>query len=224
MEIPEIFIRPANSSDAEFLAWVALSASRAHLARGLWDVIIGADEAGCLDYLRRLAIAEPRSLYHYSSYIVAEIVGERAAALCGFEPRDGGWAIAGEAISNVQRDLGWTEAQAAASYQRVAPVWASCMPPDAGADFVVENVATRPEYRRRGLADILLDVITRDAIRRGCRLAQITTYIGNTAAKSAYEKADFKVLDEKRCSDLERILGVPGFVRLMRELPGEIPS
>jgi len=167
-----IYLRRAKSGDAEFLAWVTLAASRSHLARGLWDVIIGADEAGCLDYLRRLAIAEPRSLYHWSSYVVAEINGERAAALCGFEPRDGGWAIAGEAISNVQRDLGWTDAQAAASYQRVAPVWATCMPPDAGADIVVENVATRPAYRRRGLADILLDVITRDAIRRGCHSDQ----------------------------------------------------
>jgi ribosomal protein S18 acetylase RimI-like enzyme len=92
------------------------------------------------------------------------------------------------------------------------------MPPDAGADFVVENVATRPEYRRRGLADILLDVITRDAIRRGCSLAQITTYIGNDAARAAYEKSGFQVLDEKRCTELEKLLGVPGFVRLMREL------
>ena len=145
-----IYLRRANSGDAEFLAWVTLAASRSHLPRGLWGVIIGADEAGCLDYLTRLAVAEPRSLYHYSSYVVAEIDGERASALCGFEPRDGGWAIAGEAMSNVQRDLGWTEAQAAASYQRVAGAWAACMPPEAGADFVVENVATKPEYRRRG--------------------------------------------------------------------------
>jgi ribosomal protein S18 acetylase RimI-like enzyme len=212
------YIRRANLGDAEFLAWVTLSASRAHLRRGLWELIIGADQAGCLDYLRRLAVAEPRSLYHYSSYIVAEVDGERAAALCGFEPRDGGWAIAGEAMTNVQRDLGWTEAEIAASYQRIAPVWAACMPADAGADFVIENVATRPEYRRRGLADILLDVITRDAIRRGCSLAQITTYIGNDAAVSAYEKADFKVLDEKRCAEVQKILGVPGFVRLTRDL------
>jgi ribosomal protein S18 acetylase RimI-like enzyme len=214
----EINIRRANSGDAEFLAWVTLAASRAHLPRGLWDLIIGADEAACLDYLRRLALAEPRSLYHYDSFLIADVAGVPAAALCGFEPRDGGWAIVGEAMSNVQRDLGWTEAEAAASYQQVAPVWASCMPPDAGADFVAENVATRPEYRRRGLADILLDVITRDAIRRGCRLGQITTYIGNDAARSAYEKSGFKVLDEKRCTDLEKLLGVPGFIRLTREL------
>jgi hypothetical protein len=60
--------------------------------------------------------------------------------------------------------------------------------------------------------------VLRDAIRRGCRLAQITTYLGNDAALRAYEKADFKVLDENRCSELEKILGVPGFVRLTRQL------
>jgi len=213
-----ILVRRANSGDAEFLAWVTLTASRSYLPRGLWDLIIGSDEAGCLDYLRRLAVAEPRSLYHYQSFLVAEVEGERAAALCGFEPRDGGWAIAGDAMSNVQRDLGWSEMAAAASYQRVAPIWTSCTPPDAGADFVIENVATRPEYRRRGLIDNLLDVITRDAIRRGCKLAQVTTYLGNDAALSAYQKAGFKILDERRCSELEKILGVPGFVRLTREL------
>jgi hypothetical protein len=41
--------RRANRDDAEFLAWVILSASRSHLTRGLWDLIIGADEAGRLD-------------------------------------------------------------------------------------------------------------------------------------------------------------------------------
>ncbi len=216
MPIP--YIRRANSSDAEFLAWVTLTASRSYLPRGLWDVIIGADEAGCLDYLRRLAVAEPRSLYHYESFLVAEVGGDRAAALCGFKPYEGGWAMAGEAMSNVQRDLGWTEEAGAASYERVAPIWTACTPPDAGADFIIENVATKPEYRRRGLVDVLLDVISRDAIRRGCKLAQVTTYLGNDAARSAYEKADFKILDEKYCPEMEKILGAPGFVRLMRDL------
>jgi hypothetical protein len=45
--IPRAKSRRATADDAEFLAWVTLAASRAHLSRGLWDVIIGADEAGC---------------------------------------------------------------------------------------------------------------------------------------------------------------------------------
>jgi len=213
-----IRIRSANSDDAEFLAWVTFSASRSHLTRGLWDLIIGADEAGCLDYLMRLAVAEPRSLYHYESFLIAEIAGEPAAALCGFDPRDGGWALAGEAMSNVQNSLGWTEAQVAASHGRVAPIWTSCMPPDAGAGFIIESVATRPDYRRRGLVSALIDEILGKATRRGCRLAQITTYLGNEAATSAYQKAGFRVLDEKRCPELQKILGVPGFIRLTRKL------
>jgi ribosomal protein S18 acetylase RimI-like enzyme len=210
-------IRHGRADDADFLAWVMFSASRAHLARGLWDLIIGADEPGCRDYLKRLTLAEPRSLYHYQSFFVAEVDGAPAAALCGFQTQ-GAWEIVGDAMANVQRDLGWTDMDATASYQRIAPIWTACMPSDAGADFAVESVATLPEYRRRGLVRALLDTVLQDAVERGCRLAQITTYLGNDAAQSAYEKSGFHVLDKKRCSELEKILGVPGFLRLTRAL------
>jgi ribosomal protein S18 acetylase RimI-like enzyme len=210
-------IRRAQASDAGFLAWVMLCASRADRAHGLWDLIIGADEAGCLDFLMQLAVAEPRSLHHYDVFRIAEVKGERAAALCGFETRNA-WEMGGEAIAKVQRDLGWTESESAASYQRVAPIWTDCMPPDIGADFAIENVATLPRFRRRGLVKALIDEILGDAIQRGCRLAQITTYINNDAARSAYEKSGFQVRDERRCTEAQKILGVPGFVRLTREL------
>lgn len=210
-------IRRGTLADAEFLAWVMFAASRAQLNRGLWDLIIGADEAGCLDYLRRLALAEPRSLYHCENFLIAEVDGAPAAALCGFETR-GAWEIVGDAMSNVQRDLGWTEADAAASYQRVGAVWASCMPPEIGADFAIESVATLPQFRRRGLIGGLIEEALAQARQAGCGLAQITTYIGNDAARLAYEKSGFKVLDEKRCTTADEILGVPGFVRLTREL------
>jgi len=183
-------IRQATFDDAEFLAWAMVSASRADLSRGL---------------------------YHYKSFLIAEVADQRAAALCGCET-DNAWEIVGDAMANVQRDLGWTEADAAASHLRVAPIWAACMPPDIGADFTIENVATRPEYRRRGLVLALIDEILCAASGRGCKLAQITTYMGNRAAQSAYEKSGFQVLDEKRCTEVEKILGVPGFIRLTRGL------
>ena len=135
-----------------FLAWVMFSASRAHLTRGLWDLIIGADEAGCLDYLRRLALAQPRSLYHYESFLVAEVDGEPAAALCGFETlsrRMGNrWRSDGQRAARPGMDRGGNEPH---PIERVAPMWTACMPPDIGADFAIESVATLPEYRRRGL-------------------------------------------------------------------------
>ena len=210
-------IRRGGANDADFLAWVMLAASRAHLPRGVWDLLIGAEEAGCLHYLRHLAVAEPRSLCHYEAFWVADVDGEPAGALCGFEFRAGGWATVAQAMANVQRDLGWTDADRAAAQQRVTPVWA-CFLPDVGADWGIENVATRPEYRRRGLASALLDEVLREARERGCKLAQITTFIGNDGAQSVYERAGFRVSDEKRCHEMARVLNAPGFVRLLREL------
>jgi ribosomal protein S18 acetylase RimI-like enzyme len=217
METTAPSIRPATAEDAAFLAWIMLSASRAHLARGVWDLLIGADEAACLGYLRRLAVTEPRSLCHYESFLIAEIDGQPGAALSRFEIRAGGWRTVGEAMAKVQRDLGWTDSDLAGSQKRVAPIWA-CVLPEAGADFGVENVATTPIYRRRGLANALLNHTVREGISRGGKLAQVTTYIGNDKAVSAYKKCGFRVLDEKHCREMLSALGAPGFVRLVREL------
>ncbi len=210
-------IRRAKADDTVFLAWAMLSASRAHLPRGVWDLLIEADERGCLNYLQRLAVAEPRSLCHYEAFLVADVEGEPGAVLCAFELRAGGWATVAEAMTNVQRDLCWTEADLAASEKRVAPVWA-CFLPDVGADWGIENVATRPEYRQRGLANLLLDETLRQASERGCGLAQVTTFIGNDDAQSVYKRAGFRFSDEKRCSEMESVLNAPGFMRFIREL------
>jgi GNAT superfamily N-acetyltransferase len=109
------------------------------------------------------------------------------------------------------------ESDVAASHKRVAPVWA-CFLPDIGADWGIENIATRPEHRRRGLASVLLDEVLREGSQRGCKLAQITTFIGNHDSESVYKKAGFKVSDEKRCSEMASVLNAPGFVRFTREL------
>lgn len=212
-----IQIRHGRKDDADFLAWVMLSASRAHLPRGVWDLIVGGSEEKCLKYLRQLTVAAPRSLCHYESFLIAEVGGQAAAALSGYGMKAAGWALVGQAMSSVQRELGWTESDLSASQQRVAPVWA-CFLPDIGADWGIESVATRPERRRQGLAYALLDATLQDAAARGAKLAQITTYIGNQSACSAYEKAGFRTRDEKRCSNFESLLGSPGFVRMTRDL------
>lgn len=218
MSIP---IRRARREDSDFLAWVMLAASRAQLKRGIWDLIIcggeHAEDEACLDYLKRLAVAEPRSLYHYENFLIAELEGKPAAALCGFEMNADTWTTVEEATTAVQHEIGWTETEVAASQQRIAPVW-SCFPEDAGADWIVENIATKPEFRGRGAASALIEEVVREGSRRGQRVAQIATYIGNDAAQSVYEKCGFQFSDEKRCAELERLLGARGFMRLLRKL------
>jgi hypothetical protein len=54
--------------------------------------------------------------------------------------------------------------------------------------------------------------------QRGFRHAQVTTFIGNSAAAFAYQKAGFRVAEEKRHPDFERLTGAPGLVRYERVL------
>jgi len=210
-------IRRGTKADADFLAWVMLAAARGHVHRGVWDLIVGADDAGCLDYLKRLTVAEPPSLCSCENFLMAEVDGRPAAALCGFAFADGGWATVGHAMSSVQRDLGWTEADLAASKQRTAPVYAN-FGPDTGADWCIELVATRPEYRRRGLVDALMREVIQQGIDRRYSLAQITILIGNDVAQKAYEKAGFKVHDERGTQEFQAAIGAPGFRRFLRKL------
>ena len=213
----DVKIRRATREDADFLAWVMLMASRAHLKHGPWELMIGADEAGCLEYLKRLAVAEPRSMCHFESFFVADVDGRAAAALCGFRPGDEAWKTVGRAMANVQHELGWTKEDVAASQKRAEPI-GSCYPPDAGADWCIDFVATRPEVRRRGLVDALLREAMRAGVERGAKLAQILQFVGNDAAQAAYEKVGFTVHDERCSPEFEAAVGAPGFRRLMRGL------
>lgn len=210
-------IRPARREDADFLAWLMLEASRGHLSRGVWDLIIGADDAGCLEYLKRLALAEPRSLCHFDSFLIAQVDGRAAAALCTFEADPAAWEPVDLAMSAVQRELGWTDTDLAASDQRTNAVF-RCFPEDSGADWCIESVATLPEFRRRGLVDALMQRAIQQGTERGSKLAQISILIGNDAAERAYEKAGFTVHDERGSPEFEAALGAPGFRRLLRPL------
>src|SRR5712691_4104236 len=83
-------MRPATSDDADFLAWVMLTAARSHLERGLWDITLNRGQEDCLSFLRELARAETRSWAHFSRFIVVDVDGQAAAALCGYDPIEAG--------------------------------------------------------------------------------------------------------------------------------------
>jgi ribosomal protein S18 acetylase RimI-like enzyme len=84
--------------------------------------------------------------------------------------------------------------------------------------WIVEHVATRPEYRRRGLVDALLGDIFERGRSLGFSRSQIGVYIGNDAARAAYIKSGFLFSDEKRSAACEAAMGFPGIERLLREL------
>jgi ribosomal protein S18 acetylase RimI-like enzyme len=85
-------------------------------------------------------------------------------------------------------------------------------------DWIVEHVATKPEYRRRGLVERLVHEMLERGRARGASMANIGVLIGNDPAQRAYEKCGFVVVEEKRDAEFERVYGSPGARMLRREL------
>jgi translation initiation factor 4G len=153
-----------------------------------------------------------RSLFH-----VADEDGEAVAALCAFEPGALGDTSLAAPLYETFALLGWTEERIAAVGPRFAP-YLRCFPEMPAGTWIVENVGTREDARRRGLVRALLDVALAEGEKSGCKAAQISCLIGNDPAQRAYERAGFEVVEERRDAEFEAVFGAPGFSRMMRPL------
>jgi len=212
----DLRIRNATHDDAPFLAWLILTAGRAHVKRGIWEVILNLSERDCLAFLALLAVTDAPHLFHHSYYLVAEAEGMAVSGLGGYDPNVQGYDSLQKALPEVFKEFGQI------SLEEMGPdnpprITGSIPPPLDGA-WVIDSVATLPEYRRRGIASRLLDRIFEIGRSKGFRQAQINIYIGNVPAQRAYEKHGFRVLDEWRDPYFEREIGSPGMARLACDL------
>jgi hypothetical protein len=146
----DVKIVDARPEHAPFIAWVMLTAARSHLERGLWDFVVGGTEEECLRFLEALAATSRPHWAHYSTFIVAEVDGRPAAALCGYV--DGELGTATESMANSIREagrvMGRTEEDNAEGWKRAGSI-AFVAPEHTPETWVVEHVATLPEFRRR---------------------------------------------------------------------------
>ena len=217
----EVRIVEARAEHAPFVAWVALTAFRSHLEKGFWDFMLEEDdEAGNLHYLETLATTEQLHWSHYSTFIVAEVNGTPAAALCGYQEKEFG-STAGEPIQvagmEANAKTGRTEKQAAEGFARAMSVM-NVIPEHVEGAWIVENVATLPEFRRRGLVDRLMAEIIERGRARGASTADISVFIGNDPAQRAYEKCGFEAIGEKRDAAFEAAYKTPGIRTLRRAI------
>jgi ribosomal protein S18 acetylase RimI-like enzyme len=211
-----IQIRQARQEDAEFLSRTILLAGRAHVQKGIWDVILGGTDEENLAFLGVITVTGPPHLFHYSFYQIAEMDGNRAAALGGYAPRTAGYPVLREAMPEALRKSGrgGLDPGAPERMGRVLP----CIPENLAGAWVIDSVATLPEYRGRGLAGRLLASVLDQGRELGFKLAQLSIYIGNLPAQRLYEKHGFRISDENRCPDFEREIGAPGMARMTRLL------
>jgi len=207
-------VREARPQDAGFLAWVILAAGRAHRPVGWYDIAIGLPETDALEVLRRLVLTQTPSWWRYDNFLVAEVEGRPAGALCCFSAGEG-WSGSQAALAEATAPLGWGEAELAAFWTRGAYVF-TCALESLGDVWVIENVATTPEFRGQDVAGALLAAALDKGRRRGFQLAQLSFLIGNAPAERAYAKAGFQPAGEKRHPDFQAAVGSPGLKRFVR--------
>jgi translation initiation factor 4G len=215
----ELRIVDASPEHAQFLARVILIAHRSHLERGLWDFLVGGSEADCLRFLEALTTTSQPHWAHYSTFIVAEVDGLPVSALGGYFEAELGTETAFiiSAVREASGVVGRIEEDVIAGWQRAGSI-AHVAPEHVPEAWVIENVATLPEFRRRGLVDRLLAEILDKGRRRGATTADVGVLIGNDPAQRAYEKAGFAVIGEKRRPEFEAVYKSPGIRSLTRAL------
>jgi translation initiation factor 4G len=212
----KISIRSAKSEDASSLAQIILMAGRAHVKQGIWEVILGGTEEECLAFLQLIAVTKIPHLFHYSCYLVAEVGGAAAGGLGGYDPRYLGYQRLRKAILEVVQKSGQRRIDPEAE-KRSARI-SGCISDAMEGAWVIDSVATFPQFRRQGIASMLLEKILKKGRKLGFHRAQINMYIGNTPAQRVYEKLGFRVVEEKRDPTFESEIGSPGMLSLICNL------
>jgi len=212
-----ITIRPAQAEDAKLLAWSMLMSGRSHMEIGIWDLILSQPKERCLEFLELLALQGPRHMCYYTEFLVAEVDGKPVAALEGFDPVSNGEETVAEPMMTVVEKMGLTEEDMAPGQQSLTAFY-TCHPENAEGAWIIEQVATLPEFRRTGVISKLIDAVLEKGRKQGFSLAQVSFYIGNTPAEQAYKKAGFRYVDEKRHPDFEATIGCPGMIRFLRDI------
>jgi ribosomal protein S18 acetylase RimI-like enzyme len=204
----------ATPKHAPFIAWTMLTAARSHLDAGFWDLFSGADERDTLALLEQLTVTGAQHWAHHSIFIVAEIDGQPTSALSGYVQRETNESTLAAPLASTMSALGKPESALAGGLTRAGSIMN--VAPDHDDDtWVVEHVATAPEFRRRGLTDRLLSEMLDRGRKRGCTTADIGVLMGNDRAQAAYEKAGFSVVEQRRDEAFEAAYKCPG-IRLLR--------
>jgi len=209
-------IRSGRADDALFIARTILMAQRGPRPSGWFDIALAQDEPKVLDFIARLAVAKPRSWYHVSQFLIAEVDGKPAAALCAMPSRETRDTMLA-ALEEVASAAGFSDADLAGIFSR-GNYARGCWIQGGEADWLIEHVAALPNARGRGLIQALIAHALAAGKAAGFSSASISFLIGNDPAERCYAKAGFTFAEEKRDGAFEAVTGAPGFRRFARAI------
>ena len=213
-EALDVSIIEAREEHVPFIAWVQLTAFRSHLAKSMWDFFVGGSEEDVLRFLEAFATTETKHWGSYQGFIIAEVDGTPAAAMTGYFKTESSLE---EGIAEACRTIGMTQDDINEGWKRAGTI-GLVETEHAKGSWITENVATKPEFRRRGLVDKLLAEMMERGRSKGATFAEVGVFIGNDNAQRAYERAGYEVVEEKLHPDFEAVYKCPGVRQLRCEL------
>lgn len=201
-------IRTATIEDADFIAWAILESSRAGKKEGIFDRIF-APSNDLAQTLKMLITNDIKTICHYSNFLLAEIDGELAGALCGYDGYKLSWDTMGQALESMgcQGD-----------YRERISSYFICEPSVEKNTIVLNFMITKEKFRGLGVVKELVKKVLLTARLKGFRRAQTSIEIGSIETQLAYEKMGFTAKEEKRSNYYLEEFGRPGITSYVVEL------
>ena len=189
-------IRTAKVEDAEFIAWAILESSRGGKEKGLFDMIFSPS-------------SDIKTICHYSNFLIAEVDGQDAGALCGYD----GYRISWEQMSEALSSMGCQ-----GDYKERISAYFLCEPSVEKNTFSLNFMITKDEFRGLGVVKALVKKVLLNARLKGFRKAQTGIEIGSVETQLAYEKMGFSFKEEKKSDYYLQEFGRAGINSYVMEL------
>jgi len=208
-----INIRPATPEDVKLVAKLIYMSSLGHLQVSTYDFAFPGSIKKRLEKLGGTFLHGSRNPNHYSKFEVAEIDGRVAASLCTRTNESDSLLT----FRKTMLEIGVTHREMLGMLWRIRFYSRAKhhFPRDA---LIIDNAATFPEFRRMGIANMLIERAIDLGRREGYSSVQLECLVGNTPAQKAYEKVGFQVQDVKTHPSWEKTIGCPGIMKMALEL------
>jgi translation initiation factor 4G len=210
-------IRRAQSHDLAFLVWVMLTAAQSHLDRCVYEILFDLDASQLSDLYGRIAKSQVLHWCHLSKFWIAEVDGEPAGAMCGYDPSTEGNDALAQAIVPLLGEWDKSEGDLQGILARNA-IMESCLPKQFPGAWGVENVAVKPSFRGRRVTDHLFEEVLAEGRSQGHECAQIMCLNGNRRAEAAWRRAGFELRADYTSREFHRTFGCPGLKLLVQDL------
>ena len=201
-------IRTAKVEDAEFIAWAILESSRGGKEKGLFDMIFS-PSSDIKKSLEKLITNDIKTICHYSNFLIAEVDGQDAGALCGYD----GYRVSWEQMSEALSSMGCQ-----GDYKERISAYFLCEPSVEKNTFSLNFMITKDEFRGLGVVKALVKKVLLNARLKGFRKAQTGIEIGSVETQLAYEKMGFSFKEEKKSDYYLQEFGRAGINSYVMEL------